>query len=285
MCCCCVNAYQATCDYVCYYPHKKPLGVATEGLSISLSHIVLNIKDIYLRTHSLVKTAHALNALGYRTRRGYEWTPQTVAIILRSPFYCGTYRYNYRNESETTFTFKSKNEWVLCSKHHPAIFSDEEYKQIDYWLTKNRRVKSMPSSYQRRNTHIFAGLITCGQCGEIYFATLSRRLASGYRPSIRYLCSGRRQKNHCDNKYLTDISVGNFIFNYISNLIQLKKDFNPRWKESRIRNKLLRSPILDTVKEISPATLHKDYIFATNLSEEAFIQKAAQFLMTASLHK
>ena len=75
------------------------------------------------------------------------------------------------------------------------------------------------------------------------------------------------------------------ILENISNLIQLKKDFNPRWKESRIRNKLLRSPILNTVKETSPATLHKDSIFATNLSEEAFIQKAAQFLMTASLQK
>lgn len=333
--------------------------------------IVLTLKDIYLRTHSLVATARELNALGYLTRRGNQWTPTTAAIILRSPFYRGTYRYNYRDESEVTFSFKDKKEWVLCSKHHPAIFSEKDYRLIDYWLTKNRRVKGMPSSSQRKNVHIFSGLILCGQCGENYFATLSRQRASGYRPSM-YSCSGRRKKNHCDNKYVTDITVGNFIFNYISNLIRLKKEFTPRWQERRLRSALLRGEAFANVKSISPSTLstiratlmnnlagtteyrppassrtasagamkrkedniqaeldkntraldrlthlflyaddamdqtdylrqkksledniaritaeldaiQKDSIFATNLSEEAFVQKAAHFLMSASL--
>lgn len=81
--------------------------------------VALELKDTYLRTHSLTYTARLLNEAGRRTRRGYAWTPATVAIILRSPFYRGTYRYNYRDESEVTFSFKAQKEWILCAKHHP----------------------------------------------------------------------------------------------------------------------------------------------------------------------
>lgn len=216
--------------------------------------VVHEMKNIYLRLHSITGTAHELNAIGRRTRRGYGWTPQTVAIILRSPFYRGTYRYNYRNESKGTFTFKDQKDWVMCSKHHEALFTQEEYDNIDYWLTKNRRLQGKATHSQRKNVHIFAGLIKCGNCGDNYFASLSRTLASGYRPSM-YQCSGRRQKALCDNKYVTDITIGNFVFNYISNMIRLKKAFSPRWQMRRICSTLLRGDTFREIKAISPATL------------------------------
>ena len=333
--------------------------------------VVHEMKNIYLRLHSITGTAHELNAIGRRTRRGYGWTPQTVAIILRSPFYRGTYRYNYRNESKGTFTFKDQKDWVMCSKHHEALFTQEEYDNIDYWLTKNRRLNGKTTHTQRKNIHIFAGLIKCGNCGDNYFASLSRTLASGYRPSM-YQCSGRRQKALCDNKYVTDVTVGNFVFNYISNMMELKKSFTPRWQTRRISSTLLRGDVFHEIKSIAPATLdglrttlihnltgtteykpmvkghgsvmaarkdenlqaeldkneraldrlkslflyaddamsqteflqqkkslenniariqgeldaiRSDSIFATNLSEEVFVQKAAQFFMNTALQK
>lgn len=108
------------------------------------ARVALELKDIYLRTRSLTYTARTLNEAGRRTRRGYAWTPATVAIILRSPFYRGTYRYNYRDESDTTFSFKGQQDWILCAKHHPPLFSEADCQQIDFWLTKNPAITARP---------------------------------------------------------------------------------------------------------------------------------------------
>ena len=223
--------------------------------------VALELKDIYLRTHSLTYTARLLNEAGRRTRRGYAWAPVTVAIILRSPFYRGTYRYNYRDESETTFSFKNKRDWILCEKHHPPLFSDADCKQIDFWLKKNRRQHGKATHTQRKLVHIFAGLIRCGACGSNYIASISRARASGYRPSM-YLCGGRRRSGTCKNRFVNDILVGNFVFNYISNMIRLRSAFRPRWTAARIQKFLLEgdvfagvAPSTDTVRRVRAVLL------------------------------
>lgn len=218
--------------------------------------IALELKDAYLRTHSLTNTARFLNEAGHRTRRGYPWTCVTVALILRSPFYRGTYRYNYRDESDATFSFKSKSEWVMCAKHHPPLFSDEDCKLIDYWLDKNRRVKGKTAHVQRKLVHVFAGLIRCGNCGSNYIASASRRLASGYQPSM-YICSGRRRFHACKNRYVTDITVGNFVFNYVSNVIRLLDSFRPQWGPARIQRFLLNGKAFRDVTSLSHDTLRR----------------------------
>ena len=62
--------------------------------------VVLKMFDLYEETHSLLQVAKALNASGSRHRSGKEWTPTTVSIILKSPFYTGAYRYNYYDMSK-----------------------------------------------------------------------------------------------------------------------------------------------------------------------------------------
>ncbi len=203
------------------------------------AEVALELKDTYLRTHSLTYTARLLNEAGRRTRRGYAWTPATVAIILRSPFYRGIYRYNYRDESETTFSFKGRNEWIMCAKHHSPLFYEADCRQIDFWLTKNQRRHGKATHVQRKLVHVFAGLIRCGFCGSNYIASIDRVRASGYQPSM-YNCGGRRQKGMCKNRYVTDIRIGGFVFNYISNVIRLRDAFRPQWSRARIQRFLLQ---------------------------------------------
>lgn len=217
--------------------------------------VALELKDIYLRTRSLTYTARTLNEAGKRTRRGYAWTPATVAIILRSPFYRGTYRYNYRDESETTFSFKGQNDWIMCAKHHPPLFSEADCRQIDFWLTKNRRQHGKATHVQRKLVHVFAGLIRCGFCGSNYIASIDRVRASGYQPSM-YNCGGRRQKGMCKNRYVTDIRIGGFVFNYISNVIRLRDAFRPQWSKARIQRLLLRGDDFQCVS-LSDDTLRR----------------------------
>ncbi len=216
--------------------------------------VALLLKDIDLQEHSLVKTAAALNDAGHRTRRGYQWTPTTVAIILRSPFYRGTMRYNYRDESENSFSFKDQKEWILIHKHHPLLFSAEDCQKLDFWLTKNRRMHGKGSHTQRKNVHVFAGLIHCGNCGSLMIATVSRTRPDGYRPSM-YICGERRLNHKCTNKYTTDIMVGSFVFNYVSNMIQLRRCFQPVMQNHDLEKILLQGSPFENVTAISPATL------------------------------
>lgn len=216
--------------------------------------IALLLKDTYLEEHSLVKTAIALNEAGHRTRRGYRWTPATISIILRSPFYRGIMRYNYRNESDKTFSFKQKEEWILVHKHHPALFTSEDCQKIDFWLEKNHRDRGKSQHTQRKNVHIFAGLIHCGLCGGLMISTLSRMRANGYRPSM-YICGEKRLNHICTNKFTTDITVGSFVFNYISNILYLRRNFEPTMQNKDIEHLLLQGDALQEVQSISPAAL------------------------------
>lgn len=218
--------------------------------------VALELKDTYLRTHSLTYTARELNAAGRRTRRGYAWTPATVAIILRSPFYRGTYRYNYRDESDVTFSFKNKSQWIICAKHHPPLFSDDDCKQIDSWLSKNRRSHGKTIHSQRKLVHIFAGLIRCGNCGSNYFAAADRHRATGYQPSM-YNCSGRRMDGTCKNRYVTDITIGGFVLNYISNIIRLRSAFHPSWATAQIQRFLLCGDAFAGVASLAPDTVRR----------------------------
>ena len=198
--------------------------------------VVRQIYDLYAKLKSLQYTADALNRDGLKTRRGYEWSAATCHIILSSPFYLGTLRYNYRDESEKTFSFKDKSEWVLIPNHHDPLVTQEQYDYCQYWLAKNAK-RNGHQHAQHAHIHIFAGLIHCGYCGALMVASQGARHANDYRPSI-YVCGSKRQHKNCPNKFTYDPEVGNFVFRYISNMIHLKAIFKPSMREQRIEHVL-----------------------------------------------
>ena len=75
----------------------------------------------------------------------------------------------------------------------------------------------------RKNCNVFAGLIVCGKCGVNYQVTAKdRRKGSGFRPSS-YTCTGKYQKNHCDNLNVSDVKIGPFMINYIAAMVDASK--------------------------------------------------------------
>ena len=128
--------------------------------------VVLHIYDLYESIKSLTTVAKTLNEKGVRSRTGKPWNPTTVRTMLTNPFYAGTYRYNYRDESSKSFTVKDEDEWVLVLDHHPAIVTPERQEQVAVILqSRQRGWVGAGMTYQRKNTHIFAGLLKCGYCG------------------------------------------------------------------------------------------------------------------------
>lgn len=242
---------------------KVPFGYAYDKQAKTFSILedeaktVRLIYALYESSKSLVTVSKALNERGIKTRNGSEWSPTTVHTMLSNPFYSGTYRYNYRNESDPHHHVpKKKEDWILVKNHHPAIVSPEHQAAVELILASKSYGKNQ--TYQRKNIHAFAGLLTCGYCGSTMAATIDRARADGWRPSV-YICSRRRMSNDCQNKYVSDVTLGPFVLNFFANLIKASNSFGKSTSIETLEKKLLRGDALSIVDHIERPGLEELY--------------------------
>ena len=222
--------------------------------------VVRRIYELYEREQSLLYVTRYLNENGILNRAGREWTPTTVSKILKNIFYVGHYRYNATKQGGSGYKAREKSEWIIYENHHPPIIDDVLYDRIQFLMQRNRR-GGVPegATYVRKNTHIFAGIVRCGACGSNMSATLDRIRADGWRPSI-YGCSKRRSNAvDCQNKYISDVVIGPFVFNYIANIIRAKGSTTKRTSVDGLEKKLLRGKVFSDVEAIDPEGLQQLY--------------------------
>ena len=216
------------------------------------------IADDYIKHKSLVHTARLLNNKGYTTRSGLSWSPTTVWIIVQSPFYAGIYRYN-RHKGTEHRTLNEREEWVLIEDHHPAIITKAEHEKMLSILEYNKRVQNTGQQDNlRKNIHVFSHLCYCGKCGSMMVATPGRLQTDGYRTSI-YSCQRRRKCKDCDNPSVNDLIIGEFVINYISNIINAKKSYSLIESPSSLRKWLLKGQAFKAVTDIDKNGLSAFY--------------------------
>lgn len=211
--------------------------------------VCLIIKDFYLNTRSLLKTSQMLNDKGLLTRSGISWSPTTVWKIVSSPFYAGIYRYNHYKGTENR-TVNPEDEWVMIQEHHPAIFTLEEHEKMLSILKENARTRNTVGKQCKRiNVHIFSGIAYCGKCGSRLTSTPGKRQADGYRPS-NYSCPKRRSTNECDNPTINDTVLGEFVINYILNMLNAKKIFSKISTPEELEKRLLHGSTFSDVSHV-----------------------------------
>jgi hypothetical protein len=223
--------------------------------------IIITLFELYASGKSLLAIARLMNEKGIKAKSGAVWTPTTIWIILTNPFYYGALRYNYRNEQKgpREWFFKPEKEWIITEDHHQAIISKSLFDECQKILDRrNSKKRETPKTYERKNIHIFAGLLKCASCGSSMAATIDRPRADGSRPSV-YLCSRRRRFNDCKNKYISDMTIGPFAFNYISNLIRAERSFGRSTSIDVFRKKLLRGQAMESVSGIQQDGLTELY--------------------------
>ncbi len=238
------------------YDYNEETGVFS--INKNEAEIVRFMYNYYEQERSLLKVAKNLNERGIPTRKGNTWSPVTVSIILKSPFYIGTMRYNYLKESKRT-NVKPESEWILIEDHHPAIIEKEQWIRVSEYLSENQRNrKNSSKTYSRKNIHIFAGLLKCGYCGSGMPSTVDRARSDGWRPSI-YSCSRKRRFNDCPNKYISDITLGPFVLNYIANMMKAQRSFGKTTSIEVLEKKLLRGDTFSDVEHIDRPGLEELY--------------------------
>ena len=234
--------------------------------------ICRELKEIYLEKKSLVYTARTLNQNGRKTRSGASWSPHTVWIIASSPFYAGIYRYNRYKGTESR-SVNPEDEWVLVPNHHPAIFTIEEHEALLATLKSNARMLENPigKSHAPRNIHIFQDIAYCGKCKNKLVSTPGKKHADGYRPS-NYSCPLHRKSNKCDNSTVNDIIIGEFVINYILNMLNAKKTFSSINTPEELQKHLLIGSTFSNISHIEENGLNEFFnLLSRYASDQSYV--------------
>lgn len=214
--------------------------------------------DTYEESQSIVHTARKLNDAGYCSRNGNPWSPVAVWTILRNPWYKGIYRYNYYKIPGRK-AIKDESEWVIVENHHPASIDSDRFDRIQATLDKNARFRNTPGrKTSGKNVHVFAGLLWCGECGAPFSSSPGRPHASGYRPS-KYGCPNVRKTKSCHAKYTSDVVLGEFLLNYILNMMTAQKNFSEIDSLEELQKQLLRGSTFSAIDHIDPDGLASLY--------------------------
>ncbi|MFF2794947.1 recombinase family protein [Lysinibacillus xylanilyticus] len=224
------------------------------------SKIVRYIYNLYESLRSTLKVAYRLHEENIATKRNGQWTAKTVRDILRNSFYVGTYSYNKR-ESGGSRRLKNREEWVVVENNHPGIIEKDQFDRVNQLLSDNYRGLT---DVQRADIHkhIFSKMLYCGKCNALLTAGLDSARKDGYRPS-RYTCVTSGGAKRCTN-YVSDIIIGPFIFNYLSNLIRLQDRITPKHTTRDMERALLRGNAFIDVVGIDNESLKETFFALTN---------------------
>ncbi|WFD11976.1 recombinase family protein [Tepidibacter hydrothermalis] len=218
--------------------------------------VVQLIYDKYTEVKSAFKVSKVLNSDNVKTKRGGTWTSKTVVDIIRNPFYKGTYRYNYREAARGAI--KDEKEWIIVDDNHEAIIPKEQWEHCNKIMNSNA---ARNTSSLRRNSHVhpFSGLLECKQCGRGFIASLDLARKDGYRPSI-FRCQGKTRALGCEVGMISEITMGPFVINYISNFLKAQQTLTKKNNLKDFEKILLSGKTFKDVVGINTKDLESAYI-------------------------
>ncbi len=229
------------------YGYQWDKETASFSLNETEAGYVRRMAQLYEEHQSLLYVTKWLNDIGVKTRRGYEWTPTSLRVILTNPWYIGQYIYNVHSDGKGQQK-RDESEWICIEHHHKPILDEDIFYRVKFLLTRNQRNTPTPGkSYARNHIHVFSGLMRCGICGSNMTASADRRRANGLQPS-QYACANRRRRcTNCTNKYISDLTVGAFVVNYAANIIRVSRNSSVGTDPDVMERKLLRG---ETFKDV-----------------------------------
>lgn len=208
------------------------------------------IHDLYEEHRSLVQVARIMNGRGRYSRAGTLWSGNTILIILRNVFYCGDYQYNRLKEGDRQKK-KDKSEWVTVKDHHPAMISREQKERIVAVLdSQAMQYKIHQRKHLTKHVHVFGGLMVCGNCQKILSCTPGNITRDGWHYS-KYLCATRKKDpSACSCPTVSDPIIGEFVFNYILNMLNAQARFSEIKSPEDLEKALLVGDTFSTVQYI-----------------------------------
>ena len=150
------------------------------------------------------KIANMLNERGIKTKRGNNWSQNSVCRILTNEIYTGKI-INGKEEIADFLTGqrkeKDESEWLVTIRPDLRIIEDETFDKAQEIL-KGRHDSFKMTHERQSNKHLFSTLIKCKDCGWSFRRTV-RQYKNTY---VRWVCSGHngRGADSCPNAVTVD---------------------------------------------------------------------------------
>lgn len=150
------------------------------------------------------KIANMLNERGIKTKRGNNWSQNSVCRILTNELYTGKI-INGKEEIADFLTGqrkeKDESEWFVTIRPELRIIEDEVFDKAQDIL-KGRHDSFKITHERQSNKYLFSTLIKCKECGWSFRRTV-RQYKNTY---VRWVCSGHNGKgaDSCPNAVTVD---------------------------------------------------------------------------------
>ena len=150
------------------------------------------------------KIANMLNERGVKTKRGNNWSQNSVCRILTNEIYTGKI-INGKEEVADFLTGqrkeKDESEWLVTVRPELRIIDDETFDKAQDIL-KGRHDSFKLTHERQSNKYLFSTLIKCKDCGWSFRRTV-RQYKNTY---VRWVCSGHngRGADSCPNAVTVD---------------------------------------------------------------------------------
>lgn len=147
-----------------YYNGGRVLGYDSINKHLVINeeeaHIIRLIFDYAEQDLGYKAIVSRINTMGYKTKRGFDFSINTIKQILDNPLYIGKIRFNmYENWAEKHRKGKNKD-YILVDGKHESIIEQEQWNRVQQ-SRKRRSIKPAQSN----NPYILNGLIRCPECG------------------------------------------------------------------------------------------------------------------------
>ena len=213
----------------------------------------------FLNSHSLTKTAQKLTEKKIFTRRGKDYTPETIGEILENPVYCqsGTLSYDYfaslgcrmgfsREEAReekglirygktVSARYRGQEalprEWVIAQGEHKGLISQEDFLRVQS-LLKKRRLGKRGEGRVQNEISLLSGLLYCS-CGSKmrpkYYGKNQVNEEGWRKFSYRCICRDKTRGQACQSASLpgnvADGLVWEFLLERTRQEISMKEIF------------------------------------------------------------
>lgn len=258
-------------------------GKSPFGYDLVNSHLVVNeeqanivklIFDLYLsKNWGSERICNYLNENCITPPKNSKyWSKTSILCMLKNEAYTGITVYNKRAPVRSGRKYNSKNEWLIIPNTHTPIISEEDFdtvqknlenkrKNVDYSKIDRSAISSAP----------LAGLVFCGNCGNLYLQTSGKSHTSG-KKIYYYQCGSKRHgKTVCNNHNIPALLLERFVVYRLQEILTSDM-YKERFEEQlKLRIESLRSKkkdINNIMNDISKLNTQKEKLLNFILEED-----------------
>ncbi|MDK0703241.1 recombinase family protein [Clostridium perfringens] len=246
-------------------PEEEKKGKNKLKINEKEAEIVRFIFNEYSKGKGYKAITNQINKLGYKTKKGNDFSVGSIRDILTNPVYIGEIRYNVRqNWSEKRRRNINPNPIRVKGKHE-AIIDRELWDKVQLILESK---KGKPSRIYD-GEYPLTGILRCPKCGAgMVISRTTNTLADGSKKRIAYYCCGNwknKGTSVCNSNTIRVDKANEYVFKKIEELVSneamikaVVKNIN---KERKDKVKPAKRLLGDIDKELEKLDKRKRKIF------------------------